>query len=132
MLARLRHRAVSSTHYEDRTVHLRGTRNHVFHIIRVAGAVNVRVMALGRFIFDMRDRNGHRLRFVTDSAAFGDVLVFNQGRHTFAVLHRNDGGGQGGFAVVNVTDGADVDVRFGSLKLLFGHVISCVAVFVFV
>jgi len=31
-----------------------------------------------------------------------------------------------------VTDGADVDVRFGSLKLLFGHLISCVAVFVFV
>jgi hypothetical protein len=35
---------------------------------------------------------------------------------------------EGGFAVVNVTDGADVDVRFRSLKLLFGHVISVLLV----
>jgi hypothetical protein len=41
-------------------------------------------------------------------------------------LHRDNRGGQGGFAVVNVADGADVDVRFRSLKLLlfFSHFIS--------
>jgi hypothetical protein len=35
----------------------------------------------------------------------------------------DNGGGQSGFAVVNVTNRADVDVRFRSLKLLFSHII---------
>src|SRR5262245_12861780 len=32
-----------------------------------------------------------------------------------------DGGGQRGLAVVDVTDGADVDMRFGSLEFLLRH-----------
>ena len=32
-----------------------------------------------------------------------------------------DGGGQGGLAVVNVADGADVDMRLGSFKFLLSH-----------
>ena len=41
-------------------------------------------------------------------------------------------GGQGGFAVVNVTDGADVDVRFRSLKLFFCHCYLLVFVVCFI
>jgi hypothetical protein len=36
-------------------------------------------------------------------------------------LRLHDSGSQGGFAMVNVTDSADVDMRFRSLKLLFSH-----------
>src|SRR5262249_38168386 len=36
-------------------------------------------------------------------------------------LARQDGGRQGGLAVVDVADGADVDVRLGPRELLFGH-----------
>jgi hypothetical protein len=32
-----------------------------------------------------------------------------------------DGGGEGGLAVVYVADGADVDVWFRAIKLLFSH-----------
>jgi hypothetical protein len=32
-----------------------------------------------------------------------------------------DSGGKRGFAVVNVTDGADVDVWFTAIKFLFCH-----------
>lgn len=32
-----------------------------------------------------------------------------------------DGGGQRGLAVVDVTNGADVNMRLSALKLLFGH-----------
>ena len=35
--------------------------------------------------------------------------------------HVGDGGGQGGFTVVNVADGADVYVRFITLKFFFRH-----------
>ena len=32
-----------------------------------------------------------------------------------------NGGGKGGLAMVNVTDGADIDMGFGSFKFLFRH-----------
>jgi hypothetical protein len=32
-----------------------------------------------------------------------------------------DGGGQSGFAVIDVADGSDVDVRLASIKFLFRH-----------
>ena len=34
-----------------------------------------------------------------------------------------DGGGQSGLAVVNMADGANVDMGFGSLKFLLSHLI---------
>ena len=75
VLARLRHRAVRSAHHQDRAVHLRRTGDHVLHVIGVAGAIDVRVMALVALVFDVRDGDGHGLGFVTDRAALGDVGV---------------------------------------------------------
>ena len=46
VLARLRHRAVGGRHDQDRAVHLRRTRDHVLHVVGVAGAVDVRVVAV--------------------------------------------------------------------------------------
>ena len=48
VLARLRHRAVRGRHHQDRAVHLRRTRDHVLHVVRVARAVDVRVVAVRR------------------------------------------------------------------------------------
>ena len=45
-------------------------------------------------------------------------LAFAAQSHRFG-----DRGGQGGFAVVNVADSADVDVRFSSLELLLCHLL---------
>ena len=44
VLARLRHRAVRRRDDEDRAVHLGGARDHVLHVVRVARAVDVRVV----------------------------------------------------------------------------------------
>jgi hypothetical protein len=57
VLAGLRHRAVGGRHDQDRAVHLRGTGDHVLHIVGVAGAVDVGVVAVGRLVFDVRRRD---------------------------------------------------------------------------
>ena len=50
VFARLRHRTVSRRYDQNRTVHLRRTRNHVLYIVRVTRAVYVRIVTLRRFV----------------------------------------------------------------------------------
>ena len=57
VLARLRHRAVGGRHHQDRAVHLRGARDHVLHVVGVARAVDVRVVALRRLVLDVAGRD---------------------------------------------------------------------------
>ena len=57
VLARLRHRAVGGGDHEDRAVHLRGARDHVLDVVGVAGAVDVRVVALVGLVLDVRSRD---------------------------------------------------------------------------
>src|SRR5258708_39237335 len=75
------------------------------------------------FVFDVGNGDGHRLGVVTHRAALGDVRVRDRLGQTFFALGMHNRGGQSGFAMVNVTNRADVDVRFRSLKLLFSHFI---------
>ena len=44
VLPRLRHRTVGRRHHQDRSVHLRRTRDHVLHVVRVTRAIHVRVV----------------------------------------------------------------------------------------
>ena len=57
VLARLGHRAVGRGHDEDRAVHLRGAGDHVLDVVGVAGAVDVRVVAVLRLVLDVRGRD---------------------------------------------------------------------------
>ena len=57
VLARLRHRAVRRRHHQDRAVHLRRARDHVLDVVRVARAVDVRVVPLVRLVLDVRRRD---------------------------------------------------------------------------
>jgi hypothetical protein len=79
VLTGLGHRAVRGADDENRAVHLGGTGDHVLHIVSVAGAVNVRVVALRTFVFHVRHRDGHGLRFVTNGATLGDIRVGDRG-----------------------------------------------------
>ena len=65
VLAGLRHRAVGGGHNENRAVHLRRAGDHVLHIVGVAGAVDVGVVAVLGLVFHVsgRDRDAARLLF---------------------------------------------------------------------
>ncbi len=120
VLARLRHRAVGRGDHEDRAVHLGGARDHVLDVVRVARAVDVRVVAVRRLVLDVcgvdRDAALPLLRRLVDLVEARDGGTRPQLREDL-----RDRSGQRRLAVVDVTDGADVDVRLRALELLLGH-----------
>ena len=125
VLAGLRHRAVCGRHDQDRAVHLGGAGDHVLDEVRVARAVDVGIVTCGRFVLDVRDGDRHGLRFVANGTALGDIGIRLRLGQTLCRLHGEQGAGGGRLAVINVTDGADVDVRFGPLKYSLGHCLPC-------
>src|SRR5687767_10483213 len=107
VLTRLGHGAVGRRDHEDRAVHLRGARDHVLHVVRVTGTVDVRVVTVLRLVLDVRrgDRDPALLllRSVVD-------LVEGARLTTVGVRQDlRDGSSQRRLAVVDVTDRADVD-----------------------
>ncbi len=62
VLAGLRHGAVGGRAHQDGAVHLRRTGDHVLDVVGVAGAVDVRVVAVGGFVFDVRGVDGDAAR----------------------------------------------------------------------
>src|SRR5690606_2911437 len=121
VLAGLRHRAVSSGADQDSAAHLSSTGDHVLHVVGVTGAVNVRVVTGRGIILNVGSVDGD-----TTSLLFRRVVdpVVALGSAAAAEDFGADAGqgcGQSGLAVVNVTDGAHVQVRFAAFELLFSH-----------
>jgi len=119
VLTGLGHGAVGSGDNQDSTVHLRSAGDHVLNIVGVAGAVNVSIVTLFGLVLNVSGVDG-------DSAGllFGrliDFVVAHRGGFALLRQHHGDGGGQSGLAVVNVADGADVNVRLGAFKLSLCH-----------
>ncbi len=119
VLARLRHRAVGRGHHQDGAVHLRRTGDHVLHVVGVARAVDVGVVALVGLVLHVR--GGDRDAAL---ALFRGVVDLVEGLDLAAVLrgqHLGDRRRQRGLAVVDVTDRAHVDVRLCAFEFFFGH-----------
>jgi hypothetical protein len=124
VLTRLRHRAVHGGDDQDRAVHLRRARDHVLHIIGMAGAVDVRVMARRRRKLDVAGRNRENLRVVTRTLRgrrLGDVLIRDE--RAPAVIgrdlrHRRR---QRRLAMIHMADRAHVAIGLEAGELLFGH-----------
>ncbi|KAH2843719.1 hypothetical protein KXW36_009864, partial [Aspergillus fumigatus] len=57
VFAGLRHRAVSSVHHQDRAVHLGSTGDHVLHVVSVTRAVDVSIVTVFGFVFDVSGRD---------------------------------------------------------------------------
>jgi hypothetical protein len=75
VFAGLRHRTVGGRHDQDRAVHLGGTGDHVLDEVGVARAVDVGIVTLFGFVLDVRDGDRHRLGFVADGTALGDIGI---------------------------------------------------------
>ena len=122
VLAGLGHRAVRGRDHQDRAVHLGGARDHVLDEVGMTRAVDMRVVPRVGLVLDMGDRDGDAasllLGGVVDRVERAILRLTLEGE----VLR--DRGGQRCLAVVDVADGAHVDVRLGALELLLGHVTS--------
>jgi hypothetical protein len=85
----------------------------------MARAVDVRVVAMLGLVLDVGDRDRDPAL-----ALLGRVVDRVERAVLGVTLERQvlgDRGGERRLAVVDVADGADVDVRLGALELLLGH-----------
>src|SRR5215472_14707352 len=121
VLAGLRHRAVGGRDHQDGAVHLCRTGDHVLDVVRVTRAVDVRVVPLLGLILDVRDRDRDAALLLFLRVV--DLVEGVEGVHirVLVVQHLGDRRGQGRLTVVDVADGADVDVRLGPLELRLRH-----------
>ena len=104
VLAGLRHRAVSGGTDEDGAVHLGGTGNHVLDVVGVARAVNVGVVTVGGFVFDVGGVDGDAAGLFFRRRI---NLIILLGRATkLGRQHRRDRSRQRGLAMVNVSNRA--------------------------
>ena len=121
MLAGLGHGAVGGGDDQDSAVHLGSTGDHVLDVVGVAGAVDVSIVTVLGLILDVGDGNGDAALALLGSL----VDVLEGGEVSLAALglgeNLGDGGRQRGLAVVDVADGADVNMRLCTLELFLGH-----------
>ena len=119
MLAGLGHGAVGSGYNQDRAVHLRSAGDHVLHVVGVARAVHVRIVTLVRLVFHVsgvdRDAAGALLRSLIDVGVIRELGIALQRQNL------RDGRSQRRLAMVNVADGANVDMRLVAFKFCFRH-----------
>src|SRR5690606_18318001 len=82
---------------------------------------DVRVVPVVALVLDVSGGDGDGLGGVTVDATLGDGLVVLRGSAVLGGRAGRKGGGQGGLAVVDVPNGADVDVRLGAFENSLGH-----------
>ncbi len=119
VLAGLRHRAVGGAHHQDRAVHLGGAGDHVLDVVGMARAVDMGVMALVGLVLHVRGRDRDAARLLLRRLV--DLVIGGVGRLTLLGQDLGDRRGQRRLAVVDMPDRADIAVRLGARKLLFGH-----------
>ncbi len=109
VLTGLWHRTISGRANQDCAVHLGSTGDHVLHIVSVTWAVNVSVVTDQRVVFNVRGVDGDTTSFFFWCAV--DFIEINDCRTEYFGANASQSSSQSGFTVVNVTDGANVDVR---------------------
>jgi len=115
----LLHRTVGTGNHEDRAVHLGGTRDHVLDKVGVSRTVHVSVVSGIGLVLLVRNVDGDTTGLFFRRRV--DLIVLLGLGEALGLENAGDSGGQRRLAVVNVADGADVDVWLSSLKLLAGH-----------
>mmetsp|Transcript_11920 Transcript_11920/g.28261 ORF Transcript_11920/g.28261 Transcript_11920/m.28261 type:complete len:224 (-) Transcript_11920:53-724(-) len=114
MLSGLGHRTISSGDDQNSTVHLRSSRDHVLHVIGVPGAIDVTIMTVICFVFDVRGVDGN----LSSLFFWRSIDVFVGHRFCTARFAQNlrDGLCECCFSVIDVTDRSDVDVGLAAIE----------------
>ena len=120
VLACLRHRAVGGGDDENGAVHLSCAGDHVLDVVGVTRAVDVRVVPVLGLVLDVRgvDRDA-ALPLLGSRVDRGEVA--RGGARSGLGEHLRDRCCQRRLAVVDVADGADVDMRLRPLEFLLRH-----------
>ena len=119
VLAGLGHRTIGGGNDQDTTVHLGGASDHVLHVVGVAGAIHVSIVAGVGLILDVGGRDGDAALTLFGRSV--DLIVVALLGETLVGEGRGDRRGEGRLAVVNVTDRAHVHVRLGAFECCFSH-----------
>ena len=82
-------------------------------------AVNVRVVTNGGIVLYVGSVDGDTTSLLFRRAV--DLVEVNTGRTEYFGADAGQSSGQSGFTVVNVTDGANVDVRFVTFEFFLSH-----------
>ena len=133
MLTSLSHGAVGGSDDQDSTVHLGSTGDHVLDIVGVARAVHMGIVTGSGLILHMGGVDGDTTLALFGSLVDGRIVgVLSAAQHVQVL---GDSSGQSGLAVVDVTDGADVNMGLSSLKFLLSHLKKssltiCVLIFI--
>jgi len=113
VLTGLGHLTIGGGDDDDSTIHGGGTSNHVLDVIGVTRAVDVGVVAsLGR-VLDVGGGDGDTTLALLRSLVDGTIV--EEAGEALVGLSLGDGSRKGGLAVIDVTNGTDVDVRLGAL-----------------
>ena len=118
VLSCLGHGTISSTHNQDSPVHLGCSCDHVLDVVSMPRAVNVGVVAIcssvllvgGGYCDAPLTLFWGVVYLVESHLSVGGIVRDLLGKHP------GYGRGQGGLAMVDVTDGADVEVWLGALE----------------
>ncbi len=119
VLTSLWHRTIGSRANQDRAVHLGSTSDHVFDVVGVTWAVNVRVVTNVRVVLYVRGVDGDTTSFFFWGAV--DLVEVNTSRTENLGADASQSSSQSGFTVVNVTNGTNVDVRLITFELFLSH-----------
>src|SRR3569623_328259 len=119
VLTGLGHGAIGGRAHQDGAVHLRGTGEQVFDVVGMTRAVDVGVVAVGRFVFDVRGGDGDAARAFFRRRV--DLVVGLEFTTKLFRQHFGQRRRQGGLAMVDVTDRSHVHVRLLTLEFSLGH-----------
>ena len=110
---------VVSSNNDDSSVHLSSTCDHVLDVVSVARAVDVCIVSVVRLILDVSGVDGDSSGLLFRSVV--DLVVAQKLVTVLSCAIHCDCGCESCLTVVNVTDGTNVYVWLGSLKLFFSH-----------
>ncbi len=120
VLTRLGHGAVGRGDHQNRAIHLGGAGDHVLDVVGVTGAIDVRIVAVGRLVLDVRGRDrdsaGLFFRRVVDRIEAPELVLRIMLRKRFGDCRR-----QRRLAVIDMADRPDIDVRLTAIKFFFCH-----------